>query len=295
MLSFPEVHATNKEAAMRRLLLLGVMVLMAGCGSSVNVEQERTNLLAVDREWSQTAKDTEKYVSYFAPDASMYPQGMPVASGTVAIRELAAQMGSMPGFSLEWTATKADVAANGDLGYTAGTYEMSMGGATERGKYVTVWKKQPNGEWKVAEDIGNTDAPQSAAAQHVMVAPSAITWGDGPPSLPPGSRMAVVSGDPSQAQPFVIRAQVPAGYRIAPHWHPTTENLTVLSGTISLGMGEQFDQAAMTDLSAGGYASMPAEMRHYFLAKSAATFQVHGMGPFAVNYVNPADDPSKQK
>ena len=67
----------------------------------------------------------------------------------------------------------------------------------------------------------------------------------------------------------------------------------MLSGTIALGMGEQFDQAAMTDLGAGGYATMPAEMRHYFLAKSAATFQVHGMGPFAVKYVNPADEPQR--
>ncbi len=68
----------------------------------------------------------------------------------------------------------------------------------------------------------------------------------------------------------------------------------MLTGTIALGMGEQFDQAALTDLAPGGYATMPADVRHYFLAKTAATFQVHGMGPFVVNYVNPADDPSKQ-
>jgi ketosteroid isomerase-like protein len=279
---------------MRCLFLFGVVVLMAGCGSSVNVEEERANLLALDREWAQSAKDTEKYLSYFAPDASMYPQGMPLASGPAALREMATQMNSTPGFSLAWTAGKADVAASGDLGYTAGSYEMTMGEATERGKYVTVWKKQPNGEWKVSEDIGNSDAPQNAAAQHVMVAPSAITWVDAPPGLPPGSQMAVVSGDPAQAQPFVIRARVPAGYRIAPHWHPTAENLTVLTGTIALGMGEQFDQAALTDLGPGGYATMPAEMRHFFLARTAATFQVHAMGPFVVNYVNPADDPGKQ-
>lgn len=275
-------------------LLCVAASMAAGCGPSPNAEQERNTLLALDREWSETAKDTEKYLSYFAPDASMYPQALPVASGPAAIRELVTQMGSVPGFSLAWTATKADVAANGDLGYTAGTYDMSAGGVSERGKYVTVWMKQPNGDWKVTEDIANTDAPQGSTAQHVMVAPSAIKWADGPPSLPSGARMAVVSGDPAQAQPFVIRAQVPAGYRIPPHWHPTAEDITVLSGTISLGMGEQFDQSAMTDLAAGGYATMPAEMRHYFLAKSAATFQVNGMGPFAVNYVNPADDPRKK-
>jgi hypothetical protein len=107
--------------------------------------------------------------------------------------------------------------------------------------------------------------------------------------------MAVVQGDPSQAQPFVIRAQVPAGYKVPPHWHPGVENLTILSGTVALGMGETFDESKMTAVPVGGYASLPAEMRHYFMAKTAATFQVHGMGPFVVNYVNPADDPSKQQ
>jgi len=280
---------------MRRLLLLGVVVLMAGCGSSVNVEEERTNLLALDREWAQSTKDVDKFLSYYAPDATTYPPGMPAVTGADALRKLFTEMMSAPGFSLTWTPTKADVASNGDLGSTAGTYEMSMAGATDKGKYVTLWKKQPDGEWKVTDDIINSDAPpQGPPAQHVMVPPSAIKWVDAPPSLPPGSQVAVVSGDPAQAQPFVIRARVPAGYRIAPHWHPTAENLTVLTGTIALGMGEQFDQAALTDLAPGGYATMPGEARHYFLARTAATFQVHGVGPFAVNYVNPADDPSKQ-
>ena len=65
------------------------------------------------------------------------------------------------------------------------------------------------------------------AGAHTMLAPGALKWGDSPPGLPAGARMAVVSGDPSQAQPFVLRAQLPANYRIAPHWHPTMENLTV--------------------------------------------------------------------
>ena len=72
------------------------------------------------------------------------------------------------------------------------------------------------------------------------------------------------------------------------------ENVTVLAGTVALGMGETFDESKMTTAAVGAYASLPAEMRHYFMAKSAATVQVHGQGPFVVNYVNPADDPSKQ-
>jgi ketosteroid isomerase-like protein len=273
-----------------------VALLAAACGPSVNVEQERKTLLQRDQEWSQTPKDVEKFLSFFAPDASAYPQGMPIATGTESIRKSFTAMSSMPGFSIQWTPVKADVSSAGDIGYTAGTYQATMGGTTEKGKYVTVWKKQSDGQWKVSEDIFNADAaPKSPASQHVMVAAGAITWGDVPPTLPPGAKMAVVSGDPTQAQPFVIRIQTPAGYKVAPHWHPIDEHLTVLSGTASLGMGDAFDQSAMKDLSASGFASVPAEMHHFFMAKTAATIQVHGMGPFAVNYVNPADDPSKQK
>jgi len=280
---------------MRLLVWILAVVTVAGCARSANVEQERTALMAVDREWSQTVKDPDKFLSYFAPDATAYPQGMPAVSGTEPLRKMFTEMTSAPGFALSWAASKAEVASSGDLGYTTGTYEMTMAGATEKGKYVTVWKKQPSGDWKATEDIFNSDAaPQAPPSQHVMVAPAALKWIDPPPSLPPGSRLAVISGDPSQAGPFVIRAQVPAGYRVAPHWHPGVENLTILTGTVALGMGEQFDEARMTEIGPGGYASLPAEMRHYFLAKSASTFQVHGNGPFVVNYVNPADDPSKQ-
>ena len=173
---------------------------------------------------------------------------------------------------------------------------MSMGGATEKGKYVTVWQKQPDGAWRVTNDIFNADAaPKPPAGTHTMRAPNALTWGEAPPGLPAGGRVSVVSGDPTQAQPFVLRAQVPANYRIAPHWHPTTEHITVLSGTVALGMGDKFDEGAMQTLSAGGFASMPAEMRHSFMSRTAATIQIHGMGPFAITYVNPADDPRTKK
>jgi ketosteroid isomerase-like protein len=146
------------------LSLAAIAWLIAGCGKSVNVEQERTALLALDREWSQTTTDLNKFVSYYAADASLYPQGMPVATGPDAIREALTKMSSAPGFSLHWDATKADVSASGDLGYTAGTYQMTMNDAagkpmTEKGKYVTVWKKQQNGQWKAADDIFNADAP----------------------------------------------------------------------------------------------------------------------------------------
>jgi hypothetical protein len=135
---------------------------------------------------------------------------------------------------------------------------------------------------------------QSTPSAHVVVAAPEIKWGPAPPVLEKGAEFAVVSGDPSKAGPYVIRLKIPAGFKIAPHWHPTDENVTVISGTFALAMGEKFDAAALKDLPAGGYALMPAEMRHFAQAKTAATVQVHGVGPFALNYVNPADDPSKR-
>jgi ketosteroid isomerase-like protein len=281
-------------------LLVVVVSLTAACGPSANVEQERNALLELDRQWSQSTTDVEKFVTFYSADATVYPQGMPAVTGAGRIRETFTQMTSMPGFALQFSPTKADVSASGDIGYTTGTYEMTVNDAAgnpmkEKGKYVEVLKKQPDGQWKVVEDIFNADGPLPDPSQHALVTTTGITWGDPPPGLPPGGKVAVISGDPTQAAPFVLRAQLPAGYKVAPHWHATTEHLTILSGTLSVGMGEKFDAAGMQDLTAGGYALLPAEMRHYVVAKTATTIQIHGVGPFAITYVDPADDPRTKK
>jgi len=135
---------------------------------------------------------------------------------------------------------------------------------------------------------------QQGKSAHVMFTPAEAKWGDPPPVFEKGASFTVVSGNPGEAGVFVVRLKMPAGYKIAPHWHPTDEHVTVLSGTFSLGMGEKFDKATMKDLPAGGYVLLPAEMRHYAMAKTAATVQVQGPGPFVLTYVNPADDPSKR-
>ncbi len=133
---------------------------------------------------------------------------------------------------------------------------------------------------------------EAAAPTHVMVAPADLKWGDPPPVFEKGASFTVVSGNPMAEGLYVVRLKVPAGYRINPHWHPTDEHVTVISGTFLLGMGEKFDKEAMKEIPTGGYALLPAEMRHYAMAKTDAIVQVHGMGPFKLTYVNPADDPS---
>ena len=135
-------------------------------------------------------------------------------------------------------------------------------------------------------------ADTAGTKEHVLVTPASIKWGAPPPIFEKGMSFAVISGDPSKPGLYVVRAKLPAGYKIAPHWHPTDEHVTVLSGTFAIGMGETFDRAKMTSLPVGGYVMLPAEMRHYAMAKTPAVIQVHGEGPFTLTYVNPADDPS---
>lgn len=136
---------------------------------------------------------------------------------------------------------------------------------------------------------------QGTASQHVMSEAKDLKWGAPPPIFEQTAKFTVVSGDPGKAGLYVVRLDMPAGYKIMPHWHPTDEHVTVLSGNFALGMGEKFEESSMKTLQANGYALLPAEMRHYAMAKSRAVVQVHGMGPFQLTYVNPADDPSKKE
>ena len=87
-------------------------------------------------------------------------------------------------------------------------------------------------------------ATGKAEQSHTMITPNDVKWGPAPPALPAGAQIAVLSGDPSKAEPFTIRLKAPDGYKIMPHWHPTDENVTVLEGTFAMGVGEKFDEAA---------------------------------------------------
>lgn len=106
--------------------------------------------------------------------------------------------------------------------------------------------------------------------------------------------MAVLSGDPSKSGMFVVRLKLPAGYKIAAHHHPTDEYVTVIKGDMSLGMGDKLDMTKGASLKAGGFAIAPANMNHYAWSKHGAVAQISAEGPFAMVYVNPADDPTKQ-
>jgi quercetin dioxygenase-like cupin family protein len=146
--------------------------------------------------------------------------------------------------------------------------------------------------WAVATALADHKKESMEAAIH---RPDGLKWQDGPPSLPPGAKIAVLEGDPTKEGPFVFRVKVPDGYKIPPHTHPKPERVTVISGTFNLGMGEKFDATKGEALPAGTYGMWPAGMKHYVWVKGETVVQFHGTGPWVIEYVNPADDPRKKK
>lgn len=148
------------------------------------------------------------------------------------------------------------------------------------------------------EQNANTADTSAPAADNEVVATEEAqadnyTWAAAPPAFPAGAQMAVLHGDPTKAGTFVVRLKFPANYQVAPHYHPTDEHVTIISGEMSLGMGDQLDRAKASSMKPGGYIALPAKMSHYVWTDSGVTLQVQAEGPFALTYVNPADDPSK--
>jgi len=135
---------------------------------------------------------------------------------------------------------------------------------------------------------------QSGTPQNAFT-PDQIKYGPPPPFLVAGSQLAVIEGDPmANSGDYTVRLRMPDGYKIAPHWHPKRENVTVISGSLKVGMGDKFDEAKMMVFPVGSFAYLDPEMHHYAMASGATEIQIHGVSPLALNYVNPADDPSKK-
>lgn len=134
-----------------------------------------------------------------------------------------------------------------------------------------------------------------AQQQHIIQQEKEIVWGEGPPGLPPGMKMAVLHGDPGATGLFGLRARLPANYRIPAHFHSTAEHINIISGTFYLGAGERLDPNGGKALGPGGFAMLPAQMHHYAYTREPVTLVLYGMGPFDINYLNPADDPRGSK
>lgn len=129
---------------------------------------------------------------------------------------------------------------------------------------------------------------------HTMVGASDIKWSPAPPSLPAGAQAAVLYGNPGNEGLFALRLKLPKGYAIPPHTHPKPEIVTVISGTFLLGMGETADRRKARSLGAGSFLAMPPGMAHFAFTEEETVVQLNSTGPWAVNYINPNDDPRKK-
>jgi quercetin dioxygenase-like cupin family protein len=138
-------------------------------------------------------------------------------------------------------------------------------------------------------------AEETQSSEMQLYAPTSIEWKPGPAAIPPGAKMAVLEGDPAKEGPFVVRFQFPDGYHIPPHTHPKTERVTVISGNLYLATGETLDRDSAKKLPAGSFGYWPIGMKHAGWSEGETVIQLHGIGPWQINYVNPADDPRNAK
>jgi anti-sigma factor ChrR (cupin superfamily) len=138
---------------------------------------------------------------------------------------------------------------------------------------------------RAAPKNSNTQSP------HKSVTPESIKWS----ALGPGQWFAVISGSPNtEGSPFVVRLKLADGVKVAPHWHPMDEHITVVTGTFHMGMGEKFNESLATEMPSGSYGLMPKEMRHFAWAKGETIIQIHGIGPFKTYWVEPVEAQNKK-
>jgi ketosteroid isomerase-like protein len=164
-------------------LLIAAIALMVGCkGKDKNAESkedktaisastedhsaEVAEIMKLDSAWnaSSQAKSAEGWLSYYSPDAMMMPPGEKACSDAASREASIKAMFSIPGMSLSFQTTKAEVSKSGDIGYAYGVYQWKSkdpkgNDYNETGKYSEVWKKQSNGSWKCSVDIWNADTP----------------------------------------------------------------------------------------------------------------------------------------
>lgn len=145
--------------------------------------------------------------------------------------------------------------------------------------------------------LGSLSVPASAQHAHMIQSVQEAQWGPAPPFLPAGAQLAVLSGDPTKAGPYSVRLKFPANYAVPAHSHPTDENVVVVSGAVTFGMGDKLVKNAATNktVSVGGYFLASTGMNHFAYTTQESTLVLYGMGPVEFKYVNPSDDPRNMK
>ena len=138
-------------------------------------------------------------------------------------------------------------------------------------------------------------AQQQTGSDTTSKESKALTWGPAPDVFPAGAKMAVEQGDPTKSGEFIVRLSFPAGYKIPAHWHPTDEHVRIRSGEFLVGMGDALDPAKTMKMTPGDTGSIAANMHHFAIARTATQVSIRSEGPFAMTYVNSADDPRKKQ
>jgi ketosteroid isomerase-like protein/quercetin dioxygenase-like cupin family protein len=258
-------------------------------------QSDAAAIRALTYQWQKevAAQNIDAIAALQAPDAVLIMSHEPLTTGATALRAAWGEMVKTPGLVLHWTPTKIDVASRTvatEYGTYTESYDTPQGKGTDTGNYVTIWHKI-NGKWRVAVDAANTSVPLPAPAVTPMDpstmelhAASGLTWSDFTvPGVPAGAKIAVLHGNPGGPGGFVLRLQFPDGYQIPVHWHPTGENVTIVSGSLSFAMGNTFDASALHTYGVGDFAYLPPGQAHYGQAHGATIVQINGRGPFVIN------------
>ncbi len=153
-----------KKLIKKLLYTLLISLFSAGIGLAADMDSQALTLVKLDDQWSAAAvkKDTDLVVSFYTDDATVYPPNDIIGTGHDGAKKIWGAMLSDPSLTISWKAQHGEIASSGDIGYTSGTYELSMKGPdgkpiNDKGKFLCVWKKQSDGKWKALRDMWNSD------------------------------------------------------------------------------------------------------------------------------------------
>jgi ketosteroid isomerase-like protein/quercetin dioxygenase-like cupin family protein len=277
-------------------MALAALAIAAFTSTAQSQQSDERMIRALSDQWQRdiAAQNVDAIVNLHAPDAVVMMSHAPVTTGSTAIRTVWGEGVKTPGLNLHWTPTKIEVMSPTraiEYGTYTEAYDTPQGKGTDAGSYVVIWHKI-NSMWRVAFDAPVTSTPLPASEPALapmekgdvkLLAGTALLWTDFPrPGFAPGMKRAVLQGDPSAKGPYVLRLQLPAGYRFPVHWHPAVENLTVVSGTFLLAMGNTADSSALKTYAPGDFLHIPARHAHFggSGAQGPTVIQIHGEGPF---------------
>jgi uncharacterized protein (TIGR02246 family) len=277
----------------RGLLWFALIPLSFVATTAAGQTRDERAIRSLSEQWQKyiADKNVDRIVALHTSDAVVMPSNSPAAKGAGSIRALYSDLVNTPGLKMHWVPTKIDIASPRvatEYGTYTQSYDTPRGRIGESGNYVTIWHKV-DGDWRVAVDAPISTLPMPAsmpaeASQMVSRSNDQLTWSDfSPAGFPPGGKISVLQGDPFSPGMFVLRLQLPDGYQIPLHWHPTGEYVTVISGDVQFGMGNSVDMSGAQRFHPGDFAFIPPRHPHFGRATGITVLQIAGQGPFVLN------------